>query len=51
MQVMYFALYNVHFFAQIFEGKIRMRVIHWKYYFRIYINVFNSFIYAYELKV
>ena len=23
----YFAVYNVHFFAQIFEGKIRVRVI------------------------
>ena len=26
--ILYFAMYNAHFFAQIFEGKIRMLIIH-----------------------
>ena len=26
--VPYFAMYNEHYFAQIFEGKIRMHIIH-----------------------
>ena len=39
--LLYFAMYNLStFFAQIFEGEIR-----------IYINVFNSFIYTYALKL
>lgn len=24
----YFAMYNVHFFVQIFEGKIRVHIVH-----------------------
>ena len=39
------------FFAQIFDGKIRVHIIHGYYYFCNYIKVFNSFIYAYALKV
>ena len=31
MELLYFAMYNVHFFAQIFEGKIRMQIIHGYY--------------------
>ena len=27
----YFAVYDEHFFAQIFEGKIKMRIIHGHY--------------------
>ena len=27
----YFAMYNAHFFAQIFEGKIRIHIIHVQY--------------------
>ena len=30
-KLLYFALYNVHFSAQIFEGKIRMCIIHGLY--------------------
>ena len=26
-EVSYFTIYNVHFFAQIFEGKIRMHIM------------------------
>ena len=25
---LYFAVYNMHFFAQVFEGKIRMHIMH-----------------------
>ena len=28
IQLLYFAVYNMHFFVQIFEGKVRMRIIH-----------------------
>ena len=28
VQVLYFAMYNVQFFAQIFEEKIRMFIVH-----------------------
>ena len=32
-------MYNAHFFAQIFEGKRRMHIIHW-YYLKYLVNVF-----------
>ena len=47
---LYFAEYDVHFFAQISEGKIRMYIIY-GYTNSIPIYVFNSFIYAYALEV
>ena len=39
------------FFAQIFEGKIKMCIIHGSTNSVNYINVFNPVIYAYVLKV
>ena len=46
----YFALYNVHFFAQIFEGKNKDAHHTWVVLIP-YLYVFNSFIYVYVLKV
>ena len=43
----YFAVYNAHFFAQIFEGKIRMHIIHGynEYIYHGYNNGCNNPVY------
>lgn len=48
--LLYFAVHNTHFFVQIFEEKVKMRIIHGQYQFRIY-KMFLTFTYAYVLKV